>query len=217
MIGAALAVASFLVVAPANAAAAPTATTSTRTWQFRVTLDDREIGSHVFRVEGDGAARTVSIEARFKVSFLFIDAYRYAHTAREQWSGGCLLSLDSRTEDGDRKLAVEARLVADGFVVNAGGARTKLAERCPMSFAYWDPAILNKRWLLNSQTGKLEQVRIDTLAVEQVPARGAQTPARRYRLSAGNFSIDVWYDVRTGEWVRLETLARGRTLAYTLE
>jgi hypothetical protein len=190
----------FTVGATVTSAAAPG---EPRTWSFRVLLGDREIGTHVFEVETTGATRQVRSEARFRVSFLFIDAYRYAHTAAERWDGDCLVSIDARTDTNGRR-----RLV------------TASPEPCVMSFAYWNPAILTQSRLLNAQTGAIETVRVDSLGTDTIPVRGAPTGALRYALEAGAFRIDVWYAVRpdgTREWVRLETRTKGRTLAYLLD
>lgn len=200
------------------AGASATGATPTGTWRFRVLLGDREIGTHTYRVERDGDAVTARSEARFKVSLLFVTAYRYTHTATERWSEGCLRALEARTEDGSRRRSVRAERTDGGLeVVTGDGSTERLDLRCPMTFAYWDPSILGRRRLLNAQTGQLEEVRVDTLGVESVPARGREAPARRFAVTAGALRIDLWYDLRTGEWVRLETTARGRPLTYLLQ
>ena len=55
--------------------------------RFDVTLDDRPIGTHVFRIAGPPSARTVDSEAAFRVQLLGLTLYRYRHRATEQWRG----------------------------------------------------------------------------------------------------------------------------------
>jgi len=85
-----------------------------------------------------------------------------------------------------------------------------------MSFAYWDPRILEADRLLNSQTGELVPVQVAALGPDSVPVRGVLRPASRYRISGRNLQIDVWY--ADGSWVGLEALTEGgRRLRYELQ
>ncbi len=77
--------------------ALPAAGTEVRTWNFRVWLDNREIGEHQFMLGAAGDALELRSEARFDVKVLFVSAYRYRHQALERWEGNCLRSLAART------------------------------------------------------------------------------------------------------------------------
>lgn len=169
-----------------------------RSWNFRVLLDGREIGTHTFtRQESAEGARVVS-EARFAVRFLFISAYRYEHRAEERWRGGCLVSLEARTDDNGVLKEVRAA-----------------PSDCTRSFAYWDRGILRADRLLNAQTGEIMPVRSTALGIESIPVRGRETSASRHRLTAPGLSIDLWYD--GPEWVALESSVEGgRRLRYEL-
>ncbi|MBM3367684.1 MAG: hypothetical protein FJY43_05290, partial [Betaproteobacteria bacterium] len=79
-------------------AAAP-AFAEARAWEFRVFLEEREIGRHRFILSGQGAQRELRSEARFDVRILRIPAYRYRHDALEHWRGDCLVSLSATTDD----------------------------------------------------------------------------------------------------------------------
>jgi hypothetical protein len=171
-----------------------------RAWDFRVLLDDAEIGWHRFTLREDGAGRELRSEARFEVRFLAIPVYRYEHEATERWRDGCLRALDSRTDDDGERLAVEWR--------DPGSS-------CLMSFAYWNPKILQAARLLNAQTGEVVPVDIQALGEETIQVRGAPVRAQRYRLKAPQLAIDIWLD--DGAWVALESTAKGgRRLRYEL-
>lgn len=204
-----------LLLLAALAPAAATASTG-QEWRFRVLLDEREVGDHVFRVEERGGERRVTSDARFAVKFLFIDAYTYTHQARERWQGDCLTAIESRTDDNGRQLAVQGVRSSGRFEVAAGNAQTALPE-CVMSFAYWNPAMLHQARLLNAQTGELLDVRVEPLGEETVAVRGASLAARRYALHAPDFRIDVWY-ASGNRWVRLESRTDGgRLLRYLIQ
>jgi hypothetical protein len=155
---------------------------------FAVFLDGEPVGSHRFELsEQDGERRLTSV-ARFDVKLLGVPVYRYRHEATEQWSGDCLVALSART--------------------HAGGERTEVRskpERCVMSFAYWNPRILEQRELLNAQTGELERVSVAALG------------EGRYRISGTKHPIELRYSPK-GEWLALDsTVAGGRRLSYRLQ
>jgi len=86
---------------------------------------------------------------------------------------------------------------------------------CIMSFAYWNPRILLARRLLNGETGELLPMSITPEGTETVSVRGTPVTASRYRISAPQLQIDLWY--AHDLWVALESPARGgRRLRYEL-
>jgi Domain of unknown function (DUF6134) len=179
--------------------AATAASAQTRAWNFRVLLDDSEIGRHRFTLRENGADRELRSQARFEVKFLAITVYHYEHDATELWRDGCLRALDARTDDDGERNAVQWREPGSG---------------CEMSFAYWNPKILQERRLLNAQTGEIVPVTVQALGEESIAVRGRSVRAKRYRLSAPQLEIDIWLD--DGDWVALESPAKGGRLRYEL-
>jgi hypothetical protein len=172
----------------------------TRDWKFRVFLDDREIGYHHFMLRENGGARELRSEARFQVRVLGLTVYRYEHDATERWRGECLQALDSATDDNGEREKVAWRGEAGG---------------CALSFAYWNPKILQGGSLLNAQTGRFEPVTVTARGEETIEVRGQPTRSQRYRLAGANLAIDLWY--AGSQWVALESTARGgRILRYRL-
>jgi hypothetical protein len=195
--------------------AEPTASlAATGAWDFRVLLDGREVGRHQFTLDVEGERRELRSAAQFAVRVLFIDAYRYLHDAVERWNGDCLQSLDARTETNGRREIVSAAMQEGRLVVVRPDGR-ELHEGCVMSFAYWNPEILNARRLLNSQTGELMPVTITNRGEEMLVVRGEPRTATRHRISAEKMQIDLWY--ANGQWLALEALVPGgRRLRYEL-
>lgn len=180
-------------------AAAP-AQADTRTWRFRVFLDDSEIGHHSFTLREEGGARELRSEARFRVRLLGVSVYRYTHDATERWLGDCLQALASTTDDDGAREQVDWRAEPGG---------------CALSFAYWNPRILQGGPLLNAQTGRFEPVAVTALGEQAIDLRGKPTPAQRYRLAGAGLAIDLWY--AGAQWIALESLAKGgRRLRYRL-
>ena len=184
-------------------------------WNFRVTLDGREIGSHRYTLESGGQGAVLRSQADFDVRFLFVTAYRYDHEAVERWQDGCLRSLDSRTDSNGEVVAVNA-VAGDGGLAVARREGREVHPGCVRSFAYWDRQMLESDRLLNSQTGELVPVQVTPQGQERVRVRGEERVASRYRISGPNLQIDVWY--AGGDWVGLEALTDGgRRLRYELQ
>ena len=194
--------------------AAQGAAADARSWNFRVLLDGRDIGRHVFELRPMGEEQELRSEARFSVDVLFFNAYRYVHDATERWRGDCLRSLTSRTDTNGTLEAVSASPRGGRLVVENPAGREE-HDGCVMSFAYWKPAILGARRLLNSQTGELQAVTVTRQGDETIQVRGRPVLAQRHRLLAPKLSIDLWY--ADGQWVALEApAAGGRRLRYEL-
>lgn len=201
-----LMLAMLVLAAPASAAAGD--------WNFRVMLDDREIGRHRYQLVPRDDGLELRSEARFDVRLWFVSAYRYEHEAVEHWQGGCLRTLQSQTVTNGERIAVSAR-EQDGHLAVERPAGHDLHAGCVRSFAYWDPDILEARALLNSQTGELVPVQVTRMGAEAVTVQGRSVLASRHRITGTGLQIDLWY---VGErWVALEALTDGgRRLRYEL-
>lgn len=210
------AIVAVLAVASSFASTPPSSTSETgREWHFRVLLDGEEIGWHRYVVREDGDDTEVQSRAQFDVRFLFVNAYRYRHQARERWRGPCLDGLESRTVTNGSVEEVAA-VTTDGALLVAGPAGETRLPRCVMSFAYWDPRILDADGLLNSQTGEWLPVSIETRGTERLTVAGRSVHATRHRLSAPALQVDLWY--ADGHWVALEApTPGGRVLRYELK
>lgn len=185
-------------------------------WDFTVYLDEKPVGYHRFTLAETGTGRTLRSEARFEVKLLMIKVYGYAHDAVETWRGDCLEALRAQTDDNGEASRVDGEVRDGRFRLRRGREETALSG-CVMSFAYWNPSMLAQKRLLNPQTGEYTEVRIDARGPESIPVRGQPVAARRYRLAAGEFQIDLWY-ADGGRWVALDSLLDdGRRLRYRIE
>ena len=194
---------SLAVVLLATALAAHAAD-GTRVYAFKAFLDDRPIGGHRFTVVTEGGDRQVTSEADFAVKFIGITAYRYHHHAQEQWSGDCLASLVSSTDDDGKPAGV--RLVKNGDVDEiTTGAGKKTESGCLMSYAYWNPAMREQKRLVNPQTGKVDAVTVARVADGHVMVDGKDVAATDWRITGGESPVDVWISDQ-GDWVGLDSM-----------
>jgi hypothetical protein len=185
-------------------------------WRFTAYLDDKPIGYHRFALSEENGERRLVSEARFDVKFLFVSAYRYAHDNREHWRGDCLARIEAVTDANGKNYRVRGRLTHDEFEVDTGREQTALPA-CVMSFAYWNPQFLQQPRLLNAQNGEYLDVSVRDLGADTITVRGTEQPARRYRLEAKGFQIELWYSPQR-EWLALDSITEsGKRLRYRLE
>ncbi|MBB6092397.1 hypothetical protein HNQ60_001243 [Povalibacter uvarum] len=190
---------------------------ATREWQFDVFLDDKRIGEHRFEMHQTDSVREIRSDASFDIRFLFINAYRYRHSARELWEGKCLERVDATTDNNGKKLRVTGNRHDSAFVVTstASGDATSIAATCVQTFAYWNPGFLEADRLLNPQTGEYLTVDVQFVGPEELNG----VAANRYRLTgtdktAPPLQIDLWYS-QAGDWLALESLVtEKRRLRY---
>jgi hypothetical protein len=198
------------------AVAAPLPALANKTWDFRVFLDDKEIGTHRFDLVEKGGERQLTSTARMSVKILFVTAYTYDHRDVEDWSGDCVAKLSSKTDDNGKQHQVDVQRRENETIVQTERGTQKLGE-CVLTFAYWNPAMLRQTQLLNSQDGEYIPVKITEAGSDPIVVRGVQTPARRVELRSKKLSIDLWYSPQD-EWLALESMTeRGQKLIYKLK
>jgi hypothetical protein len=197
-------------------ALAPLSALANNAWDFRVFLDDKEIGTHRFDLVDRGAERQLTSQARMSVKILFVTAYTYDHHDVEDWSGDCVSKLSSKTDDNGKKHHVDVQRRDGETVVQTEKGTQRLGD-CVLTFAYWNPAMLKQTQLLNSQDGEYIDVKITEAGADPIVVRGVKTPARRFELRSKKLSIDLWYS-NQDEWLALESMTeRGQKLIYKLK
>lgn len=172
-------------------------------WQFRVFLDDREIGTHTVKMKPYQDLKQVSVNAEFKVKFLFITAFSYQHQTEEVWKGSCLTDIQSTTNNNGDNLFVRKQPSEANFKIVTHEGEQEL-QGCVRSFAYWDPDLLKADKLLNTQTGEYETVEVIELGQNNIDIDGEQVSAFQYRLSMEDKSVDLWYS-QDKQWLALKS------------
>lgn len=206
------------LVSPGLSAAGPTESSvpqDERYWNFRVFLDEREIGYHEFRVVSEGGTKRVQSDARFDVKILFFNAYSYRHSNAETWRNGCLAHIQSSTDANGDRTVVEGNQGEAGFELYAAEDNRVLGDDCVRTFSYWDPSMLRAGSLLNAQTGELMPVTVEEYGADLLLLGNREIPTRRLQITMEEGVIDLWYHRDTGRWLALEAPTEGgRVLRY---
>lgn len=192
-----------------------------KNWNFKVYLDDKEIGFHNFSMVHKEQHHEIYSSARFDVKFLFINAYSYKHDNVELWRGQCLNSINAVTDDNGDLYNVSGIADDEVFIVNTAENNNNDDKQnkylpCIKTFAYWDPEFLKETTLLNSQTGQMIKVESEFIGNETLRHNGEEVIARHYRLHGKDLQIDLWYSV-DDHWLALESLTEsGRVVRYAM-
>ena len=185
-----------------------------KSWNFKVLLDDNEIGRHTFKLRQENEKTYVSVKADFDVKFLFISVYTYEHQNKETWHGKCLASISSNTNDNGELFSLRGESTENTIRVETASG-TERFEGCVKTFSYWDPDFLNSKHLLNAQTGELMSVEVERLGETNLQVQGSNTSANHYRLITDEFSVELWYSPGDQEWLALQSTTRdGTVLKY---
>ena len=186
-------------------------------WAFDVFLDKTKIGKHTFTLDQN---RVLTSRAKFNVKVLFIEAYNYDHTAKEQWKDDCLVSLEANTTENKVISNIKGTKKDSGFEVTDGKTSQTLPA-CTMTFAYWNPKILTQSKLLNPQNAEYLDTKFEKLGQETITVKGQPVEATHYKLKGSlngksKLNIELWYNAKN-EWVALKSITpEGYTINYKL-
>ena len=166
-------------------------------WDFDVILNDEIIGKHSFKQVGKESHSL----AKFKFNFMFM-SFSYEHDSKEAWNEDCLKSIVSKTNDDGEVFNVDGGKSNGKLKVSLNGKEKSLPE-CIMTFAYWNPKILDQKKLMNSQDAEWLDVVIKNTGIESKNVRGQEITTHHYIIQANKdgdevFIIDVWYDGNMG-------------------
>lgn len=182
---------------------------------FTVERNGAPFGTHSLRFETTPEALTVAVAIDLKVDFGPITVFRYTHRNREVWTAGSgglrLAALDTQTDDDGATFRTSGVSLGQGFRLTEGEAAGVLpGDIVPTS--YWHRASLERRAWLDTQSGRLRQVKVQPLGPESLSVAGQSVTANRYRVT-GDLEMDLWY-LPNGEWAGLEFSARGSLIRY---
>lgn len=190
-------------------------TSTQESYNFKVFLDDDEIGVQRFLVSSEGGSSKIEVEARFNVTYFLIPFYSYRHTNSETWEGNCLREIRAETNDNGESFYVRGTYQGGQIQLQTHAGKSNLGG-CVKTFAYWNLDLLQSDRLLNSQTGELQPVKIYKVGQETISVRGTPTATEHHRIVSDKFTIDLWYTLNH-KWVALQsTTKNGGKLLYQL-
>jgi hypothetical protein len=176
---------------------------------FNIIRKGDRIGFHAVNVEATENGYQVETRIEMKVAFGPITLFHYSHDALEIWKDGALQSLTSRTDNNGRKMNLTVERAGDLLVVDGQDYQGE-APLSAIPSSYWNKAIVNTKYLLNTQTGALIEVTSRSLGETKTPS-GAMA---EQHLVNGSVALNLWYDDL--RWVGADFVVRGEALSYKL-
>ena len=169
---------------------------SAKEFNFKVLLNDKDIGHHRFSVED----QTVKSDAAFDVKLWIIPAYKYRHKATETNLNDCLISLQSETQDGADNFALKTIEATPNFKILVN-QKEITHPSCMQTFRYWDINFTQQKTAINPQDGKLFTLNFTHDGTEPINSLGKSIRANKYTLKAledqdEKFHIELWYEYK---------------------
>jgi len=179
---------------------------------FDVYREDSKAGFH--RVKFTKMGERLGVESNFqlKINFIFFTAFQYDYQSTATWANGQLHRLNATIDDDGKLFSVLAVRKSDLFQLNGPDGEVRVdAPLYPTN--HWNPAVVEQAQVLNTLTGKINNVQIKAQNKETVLTENGTIEATRYAYS-GDLKNEVWYD-DAGRWVKMRFKARdGSTINY---
>lgn len=180
--------------------------------RFDILREGEKVGSHLVRFAPKADGIEVTSRSKIEVTLLFLTAYRFGYQSIEHWRDGSLVRLHAATNDNGDFTSIEALRDGDWLKVKTNGTAWQGAPQL-LPTTHWNMAQTRAPAVLNTLTGKLNQVRVSDAGVETITLADGPRQARRFVYS-GDLSVESWYDL-DGRWVKLRFPAKdGSTIEY---
>ncbi len=176
---------------------------------FDVIRDGEKIGIHEVRFDRDAYGWKVRSLVELEVRFLAFFSFRYRYEADARWVKGELQSLlTNAIDDGERSSLLATRSGDQMQIRFKGQAFSIKAPIIPTN--HWNASVLRKKRVLNTITGKVNDVVLVASGRESISTELGDVPASRYTYTGDLVDTEVWYDDE-GRWVKLRFLGRDGT------
>ncbi len=188
-----------------------------KTYNFDVVRKGEKIGTHKLSVNRAGDKTQVSNETRIEVKVLFVTAYHFEFDGTETWQDGKLARLDTRTNDNGVKHNVLAERQGNKLAISADGKAAE-APATLLPTAWWNKAVVSQKKLLDIWDGGIKDVTVARAGSETIDLRGKPVKADHYTLQGEKLNRELWYDSKTGEFIKLATYGKdGSLVEYVLQ
>ena len=201
----AIALLCFLIfVGPAQAMTHPFKSLYGDEIRFNVLRDNRTVGEYRtrFNATRDGWEARVEMSVSLRMMLLF--SYEYRYYALERWQDGELAELSVLVdEDGDQHRLHLQRKNDRLTTAPLSDHFTYRPIQLPIfTTHHFDPRVIGQERILNTLTGKENQVEMIHEGETELMIAGKAVPCDRYRYEGDLRNTEVWY-AKTGQWLKL--------------
>ena len=179
-----------LAIDPALAQAPSEATQVSRI--FDVVRDGTKIGTDTIEIDTNGDTITVKFTTHISVVIMFIEAYRYEHSATETWTAGQFVSYKSRTNDNGKKHSLSAIVVDDKLDLTVDGKQQELPH-VVLPASLWNNDFINQTELFDTDTSTSLSIKVKDMGDEPITLHGTKITTHHYKIT-GDLARDLWLD-----------------------
>ncbi|HEY9136141.1 MAG TPA: DUF6134 family protein [Pseudomonadales bacterium] len=170
--------------------------------RFLIYRNDKVIGDYTTRFEKSEGRTEVHAQMNLRIKFLWLINYTYEYKSTERWQGNTMESLTVNINDNGSTTTLNIKNI-DGVLVGSGPSGDIAAALPIPTTHHYNADVVNWNKVLNTISGKENQVDIKLLGQESVKTSQGETLASRYRYTGQLRDTDVWYDTK-GRWVKLK-------------
>jgi len=165
---------------------------SVETMRFAITRNGEQIGTYAIEINRSGPETSVAVVTDLTVKVLFVTAYRLQHTENERWVNGRLVALNSRSDDNGTRHSVSAAAKGSSLEVTVDG-KTTVIDPNVMPESFWNPQLLARPVMLNTQDGQITPVSVSDGGEEELTINAQLVRTHRYTVNS-RYAQDLWYD-----------------------
>ncbi|MAZ01643.1 MAG: hypothetical protein CMN56_00725 [Sneathiella sp.] len=167
---------------------------------FDVYREGTLVGFHTVKFSENEGYLNVRSVFQLDIKFLFITAYSYLYESDARWRDDQLQKLEARVDDNGDLSIVKAAQEGGGMrIESVNGQADSEVSLFPTN--HWHAGVLNQTQVLNTLTGRINDVQIVDGDRETVDTEKGPIQATRFAYT-GDLENEVWYDDR-GRWVKM--------------
>ena len=167
---------------------------------FDVYRKGKKIGAHHVQFTKQDQRLFVHSTLNLDIRILFFSAYSFSYDSRAIWAGGNLENIIVKVDDGGDKFELTAHRDGDRLqVTHTNGTYETFTPLYPTN--HWNSQVLTQDRVLNTLTGKMNNVVISSDREENVETEIGDILAQHFTY-AGDLENEVWYD-NEGRWVKM--------------
>ena len=147
-----------------------------------------------------------------QIDFLFLTAFFFHYQSETNWKNGALIRLKAITNDDGDTYAFKAFIKNNKMVIKDDTSSTT-SDLPLFPTNHWNSEVLGQKKVLNTLTGKVNNVLISKVSREAVQTEIGEILATRYAYT-GDLDTEIWYDDK-GRWVKMRFKGRdGSVITY---
>ena len=169
--------------------------------EFDIVRNSADVGSHIVTFENKDDGLAVVTDFQLEIGVLFVTLFEIVYRSEALWRNGQLVALSATTDRNGESSTVVAEQV-NGMLRISGPSGFFSAPVGIYPTNHWNAGVRNSRQLINTITGRVSDVQIVPIGVDQVQTERGLVDATRYKY-VGAIENEIWYDDQ-GRWVGMQ-------------